>query len=167
VSSRNARLGQAAAALGAGAVFGAGLAISGMTRPQKVIGFLDLFGAWDPSLAFVMMGAIAVHLIAYRLVRRRSSPLVAQSFSIPTRRDVDLRLVSGAALFGVGWGLGGYCPGPAVTSLASGAAGVGVFIGTMLVGMLATARIEAAFARSRERAGASPATAREKKLART
>jgi uncharacterized protein len=109
------------------------------------------------------MGAIAVHLIAYRLIRRRSSPLLAQSFSIPTRRDIDLRLISGAALFGVGWGLGGYCPGPAVTSLASGAGGVVVFIAALLAGMFATARVEAAFARSRDplHPAGKPETAKE------
>jgi uncharacterized protein len=146
----SSRIQQGAVALVSGALFGAGLAISGMTRPQKVIGFLDPFGAWDPSLAFVMMGAIGVHLLAYRLIRRRSSPLLAQSFLIPTRRDIDLRLIAGAGLFGIGWGLGGYCPGPAITSLTSGAAGVAVFVAAMLAGMLATARIEAAFARARQ-----------------
>jgi uncharacterized protein len=132
-----------------GALFGAGLALSGMTRPAKVIGFLDVFGAWDASLAFVMMGAIAVHVIAYRLVRGRPTPLLASKFAIPSRRDIDLRLITGAALFGIGWGIGGYCPGPAVTSLPTGAASVIVFVLAMTAGMFATARIEAAVGRAR------------------
>lgn len=143
----SARGKQGMVALVSGVLFGAGLVVSGMTRPTKIIGFLDPLGAWDLSLAFVMMGAIAVHLVAYRLIRGRSSPLLAPKFAIPTRRDVDLRLVTGAALFGIGWGLGGYCPGPGLTSLASGASGVIVFVLAMVLGMFATARIEAMLAR--------------------
>lgn len=145
----SARIKKAAVALGSGMLFGAGLAISGMTKPAKVIGFLDLFGAWDPSLAFVMMGAIAVHLLAYRLMRRRPAPLLAPAFSIPTRRDIDLRLVVGSALFGIGWGLGGYCPGPGITSLATGATSMAVFVLAMLAGMFAAARIESLLGRGR------------------
>ncbi len=125
-----------AAAFGAGALFAVGLAFSGMTRPSKVVGFLDLAGDWDASLAFVMMGAIAVHFVAYRLVLRRPAPLFDGSFHLPTRRDIDLRLVLGAAVFGVGWGLGGYCPGPGLVSAAAGALGAVVFVVGMTVGML-------------------------------
>ena len=138
-----------------GGLFGAGLAISGMTRPAKVIGFLDVFGDWDPSLAFVMMGAIAVHFVAYRLVRGRSAPLLGAKFAIPTRKDIDLRLLAGAAIFGIGWGIGGYCPGPGITSLATGAVSVLIFVLAMAVGIFATGRLEAALGRAR--ASSSPA----------
>jgi uncharacterized membrane protein YedE/YeeE len=114
-------------ALGAGLSFGAGLVLSGMTRPAKVLAFLDVFGEWDPSLAFVMAGAIAVHALGYRLVRRRRRPLGGDRFHVPERGVIDRRLLAGAALFGVGWGLAGYCPGPAVVALASGSLGVAVF----------------------------------------
>lgn len=119
----------------AGLIFGAGLTISGMTRPDKVIGFLDVLGGWDPSLAFVMVGAIAVHFLAYRLVPRLPRPLMGERFALPTRKDIDRRLVVGAALFGAGWGLGGYCPGPAITSAVSGAIPTLTFLGAMLAGM--------------------------------
>ena len=122
-------------AAGSGLLFGVGLVVSGMTKPAKVAGFLDLFGAWDASLAFVMMGAIAVHLVAYRLIARRASPLFDTRFHLPTRRDIDARLLVGAAIFGVGWGLGGYCPGPGLVSAASGALPAIVFVVAMTVGM--------------------------------
>ena len=120
----------------AGFLFAIGLAISGMTQPGKVTAFLDLAGNWDPSLAFVMMGAIATHAVLYRVIRRRLTPLFASTFSVPTRSDLDYRLIGGAALFGIGWGLGGFCPGPAVTSLASGRLSVIIFVAAMLAGML-------------------------------
>jgi uncharacterized membrane protein YedE/YeeE len=123
------------AAFIAGLIFALGLGIGGMTQPAKVTAFLDIAGNWDPSLAFVMMGAILVHAVSYRLVRRRPTPLFASTFAIPTRSDIDIRLVGGAAIFGVGWGLGGFCPGPAVTSLASGHTAVVTFVIAMLVGM--------------------------------
>lgn len=119
----------------AGALFGVGLLVAGMTRPSKVVAFLDVTGNWDPSLAFVMMGAIAVHFVAYRFLPRVPSPWLGGRFAIPTRTDIDLRLVAGAALFGLGWGLGGYCPGPAVVSVATGATDALVFFGSMLAGM--------------------------------
>lgn len=125
------------AAFGSGLVFALGLTVSGMTDPSKVIGFLDVFGAWDPSLAFVMIGAIGVHLFAYRLAVRRASPLYAQAFQLPSVRTIDKKLVIGAGLFGLGWGLGGFCPGPALTSLVTLSPGVLVFAGGMLAGMLA------------------------------
>jgi uncharacterized protein len=118
-----------------GIIFALGLGISGMTRPIKVIGFLDFAGKWDASLAFVMIGAIAVYFIAYRLVRRRTAPLLAGKISVPERKDIDRNLVVGAAIFGAGWGLGGFCPGPAITSLASGAAPVAVFVLAMAAGI--------------------------------
>ena len=118
-----------------GMVFALGLGISGMTRPVKVIGFLDFFGTWDASLAFVMIGAIAVYFAAYRWSSKMPSPLLASDFSLPKRSDLDAKLILGAAIFGAGWGLGGFCPGPALTSLASGAPAVLIFVAAMLVGM--------------------------------
>jgi uncharacterized membrane protein YedE/YeeE len=119
----------------AGVVFALGLGISGMTRPVKVIGFLDFAGHWDPSLAFVMIGAIAVYSTCYRLIRTRSAPVLAAEFSVPQRTGLDRNLLAGAAVFGAGWGLGGFCPGPALTALASGAAPVLVFVIAMAVGI--------------------------------
>jgi uncharacterized protein len=120
----------------AGLVFAIGLGVSGMTDANKVIGFLNVMGAWDPSLAFVMAGAIGVHLTLYHLILRRRSPLFAEQFRLPTRREVDARLIGGAAVFGVGWALGGYCPGPALVSLPRHSTMAMVFVGSMLVGML-------------------------------
>lgn len=129
-------------ALGSGALFGLGLAVAGMTRPEKVIGFLSFFRGWDPSLAFVMGGGIAVHATIWRVVKRRPSPLLATRFLIPTRRDLDARLLVGAAIFGAGWGLGGLCPGPGIASLATAAPSAVLFVVAMLVGNLAAARAE-------------------------
>ena len=120
----------------AGALFGVGLALAGMTRPGKVIGFLDVTGDWDPSLALVMLGAIGVHAVAYRLAGRMGAPWLGGRFAIPTRRDVDRRLLAGAAMFGLGWGLGGFCPGPGLTSLVTGRADALVFVGAMISGMV-------------------------------
>jgi uncharacterized membrane protein YedE/YeeE len=125
----------ALAAFVAGLIFAIGLATGGMTQPGKVTAFLDIFGNWDPSLAFVMLGAITVHTVLYQVVRQRSTPLFAPMFSIPTRSDLDSRLIGGAALFGIGWGMGGFCPGPAVTSLPSGRPSVIIFVASMLLGM--------------------------------
>ena len=126
---------QGITALTAGVLFGLGLGVSGMTQPQKVIGFLDVFGSWDPSLAFVMVGAIGVHMIGFKLVTKRPSPLFAEKFQIPTRRDLDKRLIMGSAIFGIGWGLAGYCPGPAITSLVTLSPAVFLFVATMGAGM--------------------------------
>jgi uncharacterized membrane protein YedE/YeeE len=123
------------AAIGSGLVFGAGLALSDMTNPAKVQNFLDLLGTWDPSLALVMGGALAVSALGYRIALRRGSPLLTTRFSIPTRRELDPELLSGAAIFGVGWGIGGFCPGPALAGLLQGAAGVYVFVAAMLGGI--------------------------------
>src|SRR5688500_6382806 len=113
-----------------------------MTQPSKVIAFLDaLDGSWDPSLGLVMASAIAIHALVYRIVLRRPSPLLSDRWSLPTRSDVDPRLVVGSALFGAGWGGAGYCPGPAVVSLAGGAATSVAFVTSMLVAMALTARL--------------------------
>jgi uncharacterized membrane protein YedE/YeeE len=119
-----------------GILFGLGLGLSGMTQPEKVIGFLDIFGDWDPSLIFVMVGAIAVHMGSYRLIVKRPSPILHPKFLIPTRRDIDSPLIVGSGLFGIGWGLGGYCPGPGITSLSSGSMSALYFVGAMLGGMV-------------------------------
>lgn len=122
-------------ALLAGALFGAGLAISGMADPRRVRGFLDLFGPWDPTLAFVMAGALMPMAAAWWLRKHMTAPLMALTFSLPTRRDIDARLISGAALFGVGWGVAGLCPGPAFADLAIAPGPAIIFIVAMLVGM--------------------------------
>jgi uncharacterized membrane protein YedE/YeeE len=126
--------GQNAVSFVAGVIFAIGLALSGMTQPQKIIGFLNPF-AWDPSLLFVMMGAVGVHILAYPAVRRRHTPLLDTQWHVPTRKDLTPRLLLGAAMFGVGWGLGGYCPGPGLTSLASGDSRAIVFTIAMIAGM--------------------------------
>lgn len=119
----------------AGLVFGLGLILSGMADPAKVLGFLDLFGAWDPSLALVMGGAIAVGLPAFALVRRRSVSLLGAPMRLPTARTIDRRLVGGSVLFGIGWGIAGFCPGPALVALGMGLAPAMIFVAAMLVGM--------------------------------
>ena len=123
------------ASFGCGLVFGLGLLISGMTEPDKVLGFLDIFGAWDATLAFVMAGAVAVTSIGFVLARRRNAPLLAQRFAWPSRSDVDAPLVIGSALFGVGWGLVGICPGPALVNLGGVSAPIVAFVAAMVVGM--------------------------------
>ena len=122
-------------ALVAGTLFGAGLTVSGMTDPQRVRGFLNLFGQWDPTLAFVMGGAVLVMAVAWRLRRHIGYPLFAEKFVLPGRSDLDARLISGSALFGIGWGLAGLCPGPAIASLALAPAAVLPFVVAMLAGM--------------------------------
>jgi hypothetical protein len=124
------------AALVSGLLFGAGLALGGMTNPAKVLAFLDVTGAWDPTLALVMGGALAVSAVAYALTRKRAKPLFADAFALPTKRELDARLLCGAALFGVGWALVGLCPGPALASLVRGELEVFVFVAAMAAGML-------------------------------
>lgn len=124
-----------AVAFACGVLFALGLAISGMTHPTKVLAFLDFTGGWDPSLAFVMGGGVLVNVLLFRVALRRGTPLLGRAFALPHKRAIDARLVGGAALFGVGWGLGGFCPGPAVVSLVGGAAPVVVFVVAMLAGM--------------------------------
>ena len=122
-------------AFACGVIFALGLAISGMTHPSKVLAFLDFAGAWDPSLALVMASGVLVNVLLFRVALRRGAPLLGGAFALPDKRAIDARLVGGAAVFGVGWGLGGFCPGPAVVSVAGGAAPVVVFVVAMVVGM--------------------------------
>lgn len=118
-----------------GLLFGIGLILSGMANPAKVLGFLDLAGPWDPSLAFVMVGAIAVGLVAFTVARRRTTTLLGLEMRLPTSRDVDRRLLGGSLLFGAGWALAGFCPGPALAALGVGELKAAVFVGAMLLGM--------------------------------
>lgn len=128
----------------AGALFGAGLVVSGMTQPARIVGFLDPFAGWDPTLGFVMIGAVVVYAIAFRAIRGwRQQPWFDVRFHVPSRRDVDLPLVVGAAMFGVGWGLGGLCPGPGIVAAAAGNVSAIGFVGAMLVGMYAQHRLAA------------------------
>ena len=119
-----------------GVLFGLGLIISGMTNPAKILAFLDIAGVWDPSLIFVMGGAVLVGLIAFYLAKNRTQSFLGGVMHIPTRRDIDRPLIIGSALFGVGWGLAGFCPGPALVSLGSGELKALVFVVAMLGGML-------------------------------
>jgi len=123
-------------ALLAGLVFGFGLIVSGMANPAKVLGFLDLAGRWDPSLAFVMAGAIAVGSVAFALAGRRPRSLIGIEMKLPATRGIDARLLGGSALFGIGWGLAGFCPGPALAALGMGLTKALTFVAAMLVGML-------------------------------
>lgn len=118
-----------------GALFGAGLTLSGMTNPVRVRGFLDTFGDWDPTLAFVMGGAVIVMAVAWRIQARMQRPVFGEKFSLPDRKDLDPRLLGGAVLFGIGWGIAGLCPGPALASLALAPATVLPFVAAMVVGM--------------------------------
>ena len=119
-----------------GLVFAVGLGLSGMTRPEKVVGFLDIFGNWDPSLAFVMIGAIGFHAVFYRIIMKQDAPLFTAKFMVPDRRDITWRLVVGSALFGIGWGIAGYCPGPGLASMSSLDPRPLVFVAAMIAGML-------------------------------
>ena len=126
----------------AGLIFGIGLIVSGMANPAKVLGFLDLFGRWDPSLALVMAGAIAVGAIGFALAGRRKLSLLGFPMSLPTVRTVDKRLMLGSVVFGVGWGLGGFCPGPALVALGAGRLEAVVFVASMVAGMLLFSGLE-------------------------
>ena len=123
------------ASLLSGLVFGLGLIVSGMANPAKVLGFLDLAGAWDPSLALVMAGAIAVGLVAFGVAKGRTRSLLGVEMKLPTSRQIDRRLVGGSLLFGIGWGIAGYCPGPALVALGMGQLKAVVFVAAMLAGM--------------------------------
>ncbi|WP_411837040.1 DUF6691 family protein [Paracoccus sp. ME4] len=127
-----------------GLVFGLGLIVSGMADPAKVLNFLDIAGRWDPSLAFVMGGATLTAFLGYRLVWRRPAPLIGDRFDVPSGRQIDRPLLTGAALFGIGWGIGGFCPGPALTALPLMAPGTLVFVPTMLIGLWIGARMKRA-----------------------
>ena len=120
----------------AGIIFGAGLTISDMVNPVRVLNFLDFAGSWDPTLIFVMAGGLVVTGVGYRLIFRRSAPLCDDQFNLPTQRQIDLSLVGGAALFGIGWGLAGICPGPAITDLGTLHPKVLLFVAAMLAGMI-------------------------------
>ena len=124
------------ASLVAGLLFGVGLAMSGMINPDRVLGFLDVFGYWNPALAFVLFGAVMVSAASYWIAGRRARPLFAPTFDIPRKSNIDARLVGGAAIFGIGWELAGFCPGPALASLSLGLPGPFVFVATMLLGMV-------------------------------
>lgn len=118
-----------------GFLFALGLGISGMTQPEKVVSFLDIFGNWDPSLIFVMGGALIVHIIFYQIIIKRTTPLFAAKFQVPTGREINSRLIIGSILFGLGWGIAGYCPAPAITSLSSMTISPFIFVISMLAGM--------------------------------
>ena len=128
----------------AGLLFGLGLAVSGMTDPARVIGFLDVAGAWDPTLIFVLGGAVVTTFIGYRLVWRSQMPLFESQFQLPTRRDLDARLMGGAALFGIGWGLSGYCPGPAIASLPGLSWPLAAFLVALVLGWWLARRLSPA-----------------------
>ncbi|MEO1070357.1 MAG: DUF6691 family protein [Cyanobacteria bacterium J06638_6] len=135
--SGQSNLAQNLVTLGSGLLFGLGLGLSQMIDPQRVIGLLNVAGAWDPTLAFVMGGAVVTTLVSFRLILRRPAPVLSSKFFVPTRRDIDRPLLLGAALFGIGWGLGGYCPGPAIASLGLGSANPLLFVAAMVTGSLA------------------------------
>ena len=119
-----------------GLIFGIGLIMSGMTNPAKVQNFLDLFGTWDPSLALVMGGAILITMPGFWLVQKRQTPFFEDSFLIPQKTNLDFYLLTGSAIFGIGWGLGGFCPGPVIVSISNGSTGTNLFVITMLIGMV-------------------------------
>jgi uncharacterized protein len=125
-----------------GVLFGAGVTISGMVNPMKVLNFLDIAGAWDATLVFVMGAGLLVTLLGYQIAFKRKTPLFAPSFRLPTSQDIDAKLWGGAALFGVGWGLGGFCPGPAVASLVFGRMESITFVIAMAAGMILTTQIQ-------------------------
>lgn len=122
-------------AMTVGFIFALGLGISGMTNPQKIIGFLDVFGKWDPSLIFVMLGSIVIHFFFYKIIRKRESPLFSMDWHVPKKSQVTPSLIVGSIIFGIGWGIAGYCPGPALTSLASLHPRAVIFVLGMIVGM--------------------------------
>lgn len=130
-----------------GLIFGIGIALSGMANPAKVLNFFDIAGAWDPSLAFVMGGALIVTFIGYRVVLKRPAPIMSQSFQLPTRRDLDLPLLGGSALFGVGWGIAGFCPGGALPALGTGRSEVFVFVAALVAGIIVSKLLQSALAK--------------------
>ena len=126
-----------------GMIFGLGLVISGLANPEKVLNFLDITGNWDPSLALVMGAAVVTTFIGYRVVFARQKPLCAIDFDVPANRKADKSLMTGAILFGIGWGLGGICPGPAITTVGLAATGTLIFVSAMIVGMLIARKVKA------------------------
>jgi len=137
-----------------GLVFGAGILISGMANPAKVLNFFDIAGAWDPSLAFVMGGALIVTAIGYKVVLKRPSPLLGASFQLPRRRDFDRSLLGGSAVFGVGWGIAGFCPGGALPALGTGRIEVLIFIIALVAGIVVAKRLQAIHQSRRHRSAA-------------
>ncbi|WP_375264434.1 DUF6691 family protein [Planktotalea sp.] len=133
-----------------GLVFGVGISISGMANPAKVLSFFDIAGAWDPSLAFVMGGALSVTALGYRFVLKRPSPMLASSFQLPTRRDLDMPLIGGSAVFGIGWGIAGFCPGGALPALGTGRSEVFIFVAALLVGIIAAKALQSMSLRTRK-----------------
>ncbi|MCL4153755.1 UNVERIFIED_CONTAM: hypothetical protein GTU68_047648 [Idotea baltica] len=140
------------ASYGVGVIFGLGIMLSGMINPAKVLNFFDLAGSCDPSLAFVMGGALAVTAIGYRLVLRRPAPLLSRAFSLPTKTEVDRRLVGGAALFGIGWGIAGFCPGGSLPAIGTGRYEVFIFTGALIAGILIAKTIDSAKRRATDAA---------------
>jgi uncharacterized membrane protein YedE/YeeE len=126
-----------AAAYAIGLIFGLGISISGMANPAKVLNFLDVAGSWDPSLAFVMGGALAIAFVGYRIVLKRLAPTLAPTFQVPVARDLDARLLGGSAIFGIGWGIAGFCPGGALPALGTGRPEVLIFVVAAAIGILA------------------------------
>jgi uncharacterized membrane protein YedE/YeeE len=135
-------MGKIVSAFTAGTLFGLGLAVSEMINPARVIGFLDIAGRWDPTLVFVMGGALLVTATIFPLVLRRPKPFLAERFHLPAKKEIDRPLVLGAVIFGIGWGLAGFCPGPALAALSSGSSGVAVFVVAMVAGQWAMTRLE-------------------------
>lgn len=129
-----------------GLIFGVGISVSGMANPAKVLNFFDVAGTWDPSLAFVMGGALIVTFFGYRMVLKRDEPLLASNFQLPTRRDFDLPLIGGSAVFGVGWGIAGFCPGGALPALGTGRSEVLIFVAALLAGIIAAKAVQATLA---------------------
>lgn len=125
-----------------GLMFAFGLGVSGMTQPHKVIGFLNVFGDWDPTLLAVMFGAVVVHFLAYRLVKRFPQPWASKEWHIPTKRELTPQLIYGSIVFGMGWGMAGFCPGPALTTAAAGSTQAIIFVFSMLVGMWLYRKLE-------------------------
>ena len=136
-----------------GLIFGTGIALSGMANPAKVLNFFDVAGSWDPSLIFVMGGALAVTFVGYRLVLKRPAPLLAQAFQVPTSRLIDGKLLGGSAVFGIGWGLSGFCPGGALPALGTGSTDVFIFVAAMLAGIAIAKTIMASRSPSAPAAG--------------
>lgn len=132
-------------------IFGIGLGVSGMTLPAKVIGFLDVTGNWDPSLLAVMGGAILVHALSYRIITKRQSPVLDTKFHIPTRRDLDWKLILGSVIFGAGWGLGGFCPGPAIVGFVTVQQSVVIFVLSMIGGIYLHKLFNAKFLAQKEK----------------
>ena len=132
-----------------GVVFGLGIMISGMANPAKVLNFFDIAGSWDPSLAFVMGGALLVTFFGYRAILKRKAPMMDTTFHLPTARDLDLRLIGGSAVFGVGWGIAGFCPGGALPALGTGRSEVLIFTGALIAGLWLARTLNARMGRSR------------------